>query len=48
MFVGLTILVQQLRTEKRVDVFTVTRKLRSQRNGLISSYVSRKKSICDT
>ncbi|XP_044257494.1 tyrosine-protein phosphatase 69D isoform X1 [Tribolium madens] len=38
MFVGLTILVQQLRTEKRVDVFTVTRKLRSQRNGLISSY----------
>ncbi|XP_063928101.1 tyrosine-protein phosphatase 69D isoform X3 [Zophobas morio] len=38
MFVGLSILVQQLRTEKRVDVFTVTRKLRSQRNGLISTY----------
>ena len=41
MFVGLSILVQQLRTEKRVDVFTVTRKLRSQRNGLISTYVSK-------
>ncbi|XP_049820439.1 tyrosine-protein phosphatase 69D isoform X3 [Aethina tumida] len=38
MFVGLTILVQQLRIEKRVDIFTVTRKLRSQRQGLISSY----------
>ncbi|CAG9763906.1 unnamed protein product [Ceutorhynchus assimilis] len=38
MFVGLSILVQQLRTERRVDVFTVARKLRSQRQGLISSY----------
>jgi protein-tyrosine phosphatase len=40
MFVGLNILVQQLRIEKRVDIFTVTRKLRSQRNGLINSFVS--------
>lgn len=40
MFVGLSILVQQLRTERRVDVFTVTRKLRSQRQALINSYVS--------
>lgn len=38
MFVGLSILVQQLRTEGRVDVFTVTRKLRSQRQALINSY----------
>ncbi|CAH0562390.1 unnamed protein product [Brassicogethes aeneus] len=38
MFVGLTILVQQLRTEKRVDIFTVVRKLRSQRHALINSY----------
>lgn len=40
MFIGLSILVQQLRTEKRVDIFTVTRKLRSQRQALINSYVS--------
>lgn len=40
MFVGLSILVQQLRTERRVDVFTVTRKLRSQRQALINSFVS--------
>lgn len=40
MFVGLSILVQQLRTERRVDVFTVTRKLRSQRQALINTYVS--------
>nr|XP_023023889.1 tyrosine-protein phosphatase 69D isoform X2 [Leptinotarsa decemlineata] len=38
MFVGLSILVQQLRTERRVDIFTVTRKLRSQRQALINSY----------
>ncbi|CAH1103184.1 unnamed protein product [Psylliodes chrysocephalus] len=38
MFVGLSILVQQLRTERRVDVFTVTRKLRSQRHAMINSY----------
>lgn len=40
MFVGLSILVQQLRVEKRVDIFTVVRKLRSQRQAMISSYVS--------
>lgn len=39
MFVALSILVQQLKTEKRVDVFTTTKKLRSQRHGMISSYV---------
>ncbi|XP_018330947.1 tyrosine-protein phosphatase 69D isoform X2 [Agrilus planipennis] len=38
LFVGLSILVQQLRVERRVDVFTVTRKLRSQRHALISTY----------
>ncbi|CAG5077013.1 Similar to Ptp69D: Tyrosine-protein phosphatase 69D (Drosophila melanogaster) [Cotesia congregata] len=37
MFVALSILVQQLKTEKRVDVFTTTKKLRSQRHGMISS-----------
>lgn len=40
MFVGLSILVQQLRVERRVDIFTVTRKLRSQRQSMISTYVS--------
>lgn len=40
MFVALSILVQQLRTEKRVDIFTTTKKLRSQRHGMISSFVS--------
>ncbi|XP_017783668.1 PREDICTED: tyrosine-protein phosphatase 69D isoform X2 [Nicrophorus vespilloides] len=38
MFVGLSILVQQLRVEKRVDIFTTTRKLRSQRQAMISTY----------
>lgn len=39
MFVALSILVQQLRTEKRIDVFTTTKKLRSQRHGMISAFV---------
>lgn len=38
MFVALSILVQQLRTEKRIDIFTTTKKLRSQRHGMISSF----------
>ncbi|XP_043249228.1 tyrosine-protein phosphatase 69D-like isoform X1 [Colletes gigas] len=38
MFVALSILVQQLRTEKRVDIFTTTKKLRSQRHGMISAF----------
>lgn len=38
MFVGLSILVQQLRIEKRVDIFTLARKLRSQRLGLLNTY----------
>ncbi|XP_076237870.1 protein tyrosine phosphatase 69D [Calliopsis andreniformis] len=38
MFVALSILVQQLRTEKRIDVFTTTKKLRSQRHGMISTF----------
>lgn len=45
MFVALSILVQQLRTEKRVDIFTVTKKLRSQRHGMISTFVSIAKNI---
>lgn len=40
MFVALSILVQQLRTEKRIDIFTVVKKLRSQRHGMISTFVS--------
>lgn len=43
MFVALSILVQQLRTERRVDIFTTTKKLRSQRHGMIGSFVSREK-----
>ncbi|XP_066594024.1 tyrosine-protein phosphatase 69D isoform X2 [Prorops nasuta] len=38
MFVALSILVQQLRTEKRIDIFTTTKKLRSQRHGMISTF----------
>ncbi|XP_015176074.1 PREDICTED: tyrosine-protein phosphatase 69D [Polistes dominula] len=37
-FVALSILVQQLQTEKRVDIFTTTKKLRSQRHGMISTF----------
>lgn len=40
MFVSLSILVQQLRIEKRIDIFTTVKKLRSQRNGMISTFVS--------
>lgn len=40
MFVGLSILVQQLRVEKRVDIFTTVRKLKSQRQEMISTFVS--------
>lgn len=40
MFVALSILVQQLRTERRLDICTTTRKLRSQRQGMIHSFVS--------
>ena len=39
-FVALSILVQQLRTENRVDVFATTRKLRSQRTGMLQTFVS--------
>ncbi|PNF23076.1 Tyrosine-protein phosphatase 69D [Cryptotermes secundus] len=38
MFVALSILVQQLHTEKRVDIFTATRKLRSQRHGMLQTF----------
>ncbi|XP_012253102.2 tyrosine-protein phosphatase 69D isoform X2 [Athalia rosae] len=38
MFVALSILVQQLRTERRVDIFTTTKKLRSQRHGMIGTF----------
>lgn len=40
MFVALCILAQQLKIERRVDVVTTTRKLRSQRQGMLSSFVS--------
>lgn len=39
-FVAMSILVQQLRLEKKVDICTVVRKLRSQRPQMIDSYVS--------
>ncbi|XP_014226420.1 tyrosine-protein phosphatase 69D [Trichogramma pretiosum] len=38
MFVALSILVQQLRSEKRVDIFTTVKKLRSQRQGMITTF----------
>lgn len=38
MFVALSILVQQLTLEKRVDVFSVVRKLRTQRFGMIQTF----------
>uniref|UniRef100_W4VRM2 protein-tyrosine-phosphatase n=1 Tax=Corethrella appendiculata TaxID=1370023 RepID=W4VRM2_9DIPT len=37
-FVAMCILVQQLRCEKRVDVCSLTRKLRAQRNLMIDTY----------
>ena len=39
-YVALSCLVQQLKTESRADVFTVVRKLRSQRQGMIQNVVS--------
>lgn len=39
-FVGMCILIQQLKLEKKIDVCTMVRKLRSQRNMLIDTYVS--------
>lgn len=38
MFVALSILVQQLRTEKKIDVCTVARKLRAQRPGMLQTF----------
>lgn len=40
MFVALSILIQQLRTERKLDVCTVARKLRSQRLGMLQTFVS--------
>lgn len=39
-FVAMCYLVQQLRTEKKVDICSVVRKLRSQRMGMFEKYVS--------
>ena len=39
-FVALAILVRQMMNESRVDVFSVVRKLRSQRQGLFQNLVS--------
>ena len=36
-YVALSCLVQQLKTESRADVFTVVRKLRSQRQGMVQT-----------
>ena len=40
MFVALSILIQQLRIEKKLDVCTVARKLRAQRPGMLQTFVS--------
>ncbi|CAB3382748.1 Hypothetical predicted protein [Cloeon dipterum] len=37
-FVALAILIQQIQTEKRVDILSVVRKLRCQRQGMLDSY----------
>uniref|UniRef100_A0A1B0DE13 protein-tyrosine-phosphatase n=1 Tax=Phlebotomus papatasi TaxID=29031 RepID=A0A1B0DE13_PHLPP len=37
-FVAMCFLVEQLRAEKRVDICTTVRKLRSQRNAMIDTY----------
>lgn len=39
-FVAIAILAQQMMNESRVDVFSVARKLRSQRQGLFQKFVS--------
>jgi len=39
-FVAIAILAQQMMKESRVDVFSVARKLRSQRQGLFRNFVS--------
>lgn len=39
-YVALSCLVQQLKNENRADVFTVVRKLRSQRLGMVQHLVS--------
>jgi Protein-tyrosine phosphatase len=39
-FVALAVLIQQIRTEKKADVFSVVRKLRCQRQGMLDSFVS--------
>jgi protein-tyrosine phosphatase len=39
-FVAMCILVMQLKTEKRIDICSVVRKLRAQRNLMIETYVS--------
>ena len=39
-FVALSCLVQQIKTENRADVFTTVRKLRSQRQGMVQHVVS--------
>lgn len=44
-FVALAILVQQMMNESRIDVFSVVRKLRSQRQGLFRNFVSALKLI---
>ena len=44
-YVALSCLVQQIKTESRADVFTAVRKLRSQRQGMIQHVVSAKYSF---
>ena len=39
-YVGLSILVQQIKRERRCDVFTAVRKLRAQRQAMIQHLVS--------
>lgn len=46
-FVTMCILVQQLRTEKSIDICSTARKIRSQRPRLLNSFVSVKMNNCE-
>ena len=44
-YVALSCLVQQVKTESRVDIFTAVRKLRTQRQKMVQHQVRRSKSV---
>ena len=46
-YVGLSVLVQQIKRENRCDVFTAVRKLRAQRQAMMQHLVSLKNIGCN-